>query len=138
LAGVFLFLDSRRVRLWRTAVLERCRQHGLPIADFLQTISQFKHVPPGALHTMLATLPAEQTGKPRRLEGMRSVGNPPDPFSRCAEWRILAATVMLALALAGVVAAMFWSSVWPLLPAAGFGGIAALLRMKWIGNKSRG
>jgi hypothetical protein len=70
LSGMWMYLDTRRVRCWQAAILEMWRARGLSLTHFNQTIGSFRYVPGASLDGMLATLP-RKTGDfdPERASG---------------------------------------------------------------------
>ena len=108
LVGGFLILDSRRVRRWRSEILQMCRAEALDVSLFQKTISGFRHLPTRTLLSMLATL-EQPTGDRTNVPGEEKA----DDFEtagRRHEQKILAATVLLTLALAALASAAFYHS----------------------------
>jgi hypothetical protein len=128
IAGVFLFLDDCRVLRWQGEILRLCQTRGLDTTQFVDTISQFKHLPRNSLQGMLLALSTAKAVSPTsgRREAPRDATSATRERNR--DWKILAATAALTLALSGVAAAPYWRSLWPLLLAGAFAGLLVLLK----------
>jgi len=127
LSGGFVFLDGRLVERWRSGIVGMNESRGLDVSLFRSTISQFKHLPANTLQAMLATLAAcGATGAKSA-----SAAGSKDPASRQpGEWRILARTATLTIALTGLAAALHWRFPWPLLLAVGFAALFVFVKGK--------
>ncbi len=130
LAGGFLLHDTRRVRWWLEEILHMRRQRGLDTALFLETIGQFKHVPSRSLRGMLLLLaPDEGGGRDPKRQTASGESRPGSPL-RAAEWRILATTTALTLALSCLAVAAGGRRLWLLLPAGGLAVLCGFLKRK--------
>ena len=108
LVGGFLILDGRRVRRWRSEILQMCRAEAHDYSLFQKTMAGFGHLPAGTVRSMLATLPEQVDSRTNALEGRKA-----DDFeaaTRRDEQKVLAATLLLTLALLAVAGAAFYRS----------------------------
>jgi hypothetical protein len=132
LIGGFFYLDSRRVRKWRTRILDMSRSHGLKLRDLCHTTSQMRYLPEGTLKGMLALLPPDPPpadGKTPATEHARHQ----DQFAaemRSHERRILIVIALLTLAFAGLTGAFICRSLTLLLSAVGCLVILPLLKRR--------
>jgi len=130
LAGGFLLHDTRRVRRWFEEILQMRRERGLDAALFLETIGRFKHVPSRSLQGMLLMLaPDEGSGQDPKRQTAGRESWPGSPL-RAAEWRIMATTTALTLALGCLVFAVGARRLWLLIPAGGLAILCGFLRRK--------
>ncbi len=130
LAGGFLLHDTRRVRWWFEAILQMRRERGLDTELFLETIGQFKHVPSRSLQGMLLMLaPDEGWGRDSERPTVPGESWPASPL-RAAEWRILAATTVLTVALSCLAVAAAGWRLWLLVPAGGLAILCGFLRRR--------
>lgn len=108
LVGGFLILDSRRVRRWRSEILQMCRAEALDYPLFQKTIAGFQHLPTRTLLSMLATLPRPTVDKANspgeeEADDFESVG-------RRYEKKLFATMLLLMIAISAVAAAAFYHS----------------------------
>lgn len=72
----WLWIDARRIRLWRRRIIEICDAGRLDIEVFRSTISHLKHLPQSTLSGMLELLPSDRTaslaGEEERLGKQQS------------------------------------------------------------------
>ena len=108
LVGGFLILDNRRVRCWRSEILQMFRTEAFDYSLFKKTMAGFRHLPAGTVRSMLAMLPEQVDGKENAPEGRKE-----DEFeaaTRRHEQKILATTLLLTLALSAMASAIFYRS----------------------------
>jgi hypothetical protein len=61
----WLWLDERRMRIWRNRIMEICHAGNLDVKVFSSTIGQLRHLPQGSIQAMLDLLAtvADETGQ---------------------------------------------------------------------------
>jgi hypothetical protein len=130
LTGGFLFFDGRRIRRWRTEIIEKSKMRGLDVTIFQKTIAGFRHLPTGSLQAMLSTLSSDVNASRRQTEEQSVLGNEFDTRTRKDEWRILKATTLLTLALVCLAGAAIYHSLILLLCGAGSMILFAFLKRR--------
>jgi hypothetical protein len=128
LVGGFLILDGRRVRCWRSEILQMFRAEAHDYSLFQKTIAGFRHLPPQTVQSMLATLPEQVDSQANVLEGRKA-----DVFEAAArrdEQKVLTTTLLLTLALSAVTSAIFYRSGMLLLCGLGLVFLFTVLRVR--------
>ncbi|MEO8271899.1 MAG: hypothetical protein ABI557_19405, partial [Aureliella sp.] len=68
--NAWLWIDARRVRCWRTRIIEICHAGQLDVETFCSTINHLKHLPQSTLSGMLDLLPSDRNATPAVEDGM--------------------------------------------------------------------
>jgi len=108
LVGGFLILDNRRVRCWRSEILQMFRIEAHDYSLFQKTIGGFRQLPLPIVRSMLATLPKHVDGQGNAAEGTEE-----DDFEAAArrdEQQVLAVTFLLTSALSVLAGAALYRS----------------------------
>jgi hypothetical protein len=130
LVGGFLILDSRRVRQWRSDILQMFRTEPHDYSLFQKTMAGFRHLPPRTVRSMLATLPehVDLDGNGNASEGRKA-----DDFEGTArrdELKVSVATLLLTSALSALASAALYRSGALLLCGVGLMVLFAILKAR--------
>jgi hypothetical protein len=110
LVGGFSVIDSRRVRQWRTQILDMSRARNLDLQLYIKTASELRKISPRVLQDMLTTIPSSQ-----RTEGSQQ--QTPDPFDKAQKElekkTIIGIALLVAAFVSGASTVIFYSG--PLL-----------------------
>jgi len=126
MVGVYLVLDSVRVRRWRTEILQICRTEVNDYSLFKKTILEFRHLPARSLMMMLATLP--ETVDEQAATSAR--GKTDEFYANCRrhEQKILSIMFLWTVTLSTLSAAAIYHSRTLFVCAAGLVAIVAIIK----------